>query len=214
MANIDNIEKQIEELALKHKVLPKHSDFQIEHFMLGKEVTTNGKIWQCIRELGSRNDNIKAVNLELEETIDNIELAKLKLEYHKNKPTFRKNIQLEQLAKQKKEIYIRKLNRRIQNLQDSILKIQDRKEAILRECKVIIEVFNKLNPENKVIDIDNKDNQIEYWNTKLADEININALLGIPPSPELIKSVLALPNDSPTKIQLTNAFAGAKKLLN
>ena len=136
------------------------------------------------------------------------------MEYHKNKPTFRKNIQLEQLAKQKKEIYIRKLNRRIQNLQDSILKIQDRKEAILRECKVIIEVFNKLNPENKVIDIDNKDNQIEYWNTKLADEININALLGIPPSPELIKSVLALPNDSPTKIQLTNAFAGAKKLLN
>ena len=214
MSNHKNIEEQLNSLTEKHKVLPKHTNFQIEHFMLGKETTTNGKLWQCIRELNSRKENLAAVNLEMEEAQDNLELAKLKLEYFKNKPTFRKNVVLEKIANQKKEILIRKHERRLKNLQSAMLKIAERKEAILAECAKIIDVFNKYNPDNKVIDIDDEKNQLEYWNSRLIEEVNLNAMCGFAPSVELIKSVLAMPDDSQVKIQLGNAMSGAKKLLN
>lgn len=214
MSELNEVEKQLADITAKHKVLPKHTNFQIEYFMLGKEPTINGKIWQCIRELDTRNQNLNAVNLEIEEAKDNIELAKLKLEYIKSKPTFRKSVNLETLAVKKKEINLRKLQRRINSMEATLSKTLERKEAILLECKTIIEVFNKINPDNRLIDIDNKENQSEYWNNKFAEEINLSAMLGMPPSAELIKSVLALPDNSPTKIQLTNAISGAKKLLN
>ena len=214
MSDDNKLEEQLNALTEKHKVLPKHTDFQIEYFMLGKESTTNGKLWQCIRELNSRKENLSAVNLEIEETKDNLELANLKLEYLKNKTTFRKNIALEKIESKKKEILIRKHERRLKNLENSFAKVFERKEAILAECKKIIEVFNKYNPDNKAIDIDDEKNQLEYWNSRLMEEINLSSMCGVPPSVELIKSILAMPNDSNVKIKLGNAMAGAKKLLN
>lgn len=214
MSDVIKIEEQLNAITEKNKILPKHTNFQIEHFMLGKETSTNGKLWQCIRELGSRKENLTAVNLEIDETRDNLELANLKLEYFKNKPTFHKNVVLEKLANKKKEILIRKHERRIKNLESALVKVYERKTAILSECEKIIEVFNKHNPDNKPIDIDDEKNQLEYWNSRLMEEINLSAMCGVAPSVELIKSVLAMPNDSQVKIQLGNAMAGAKKLLN
>lgn len=214
MSELAEIEKKLEEFTKTHHLLPKHTDFQIEHFMIGKETGKNGKIWQCIRELNARKDNLEALNLEIEQTKDNLELAKIKCEIYKIKKTFNKNFQLENLNKRKKDILIRKQDRLITNIENSLHKLHERKQSILLECKKIIEVFNQHNPQNKVIDIDDKDNQLEYWNNKLLEEINLNAMLGMPVGLEIVKSVLALPENSQVKVQLVNAMVNnGKKLL-
>lgn len=214
MSDLENIENKLNEFVEKHHLLPKHTDFQIEHFMIGKESSKNGKIWQCVRELGSRKENLDSLQLEQEQTQDNLELAKIKLDIIKARTVFNKNFQIENLNKRKKEILIRKQERTIKNIEKSLEKLKERKLSILLECKKIIEVFNHYNPQNKVIDIDDKDNQLEYWNSKFLEEINLSAMLGLPVGVEIVKSVLALPENSQVKNQLVNAMVNnGKKLL-
>ena len=77
------------------------------------------------------------------------------------------------------------------------------------------ELFKKYNPENKIIDIEDKKNQLDYWNEKLDQELGLTSLLGHPLSMELVRSVLALPNEAPVKMQMNLALENAgKKLLN
>ena len=215
MSDTQLIEKEIIEFSKKHHILPKHTDFQIEHFMIGKECTTNAKIWQCVREINSRNDILESLNLEIDQTKDNLELAKIKLESIKLKKTFNKNKDQEILNKRKKEIIVRKQERVIFSTESNLLKLQERKKSVLLECKKLIEIFHLYNPNNDVIDIDSKESQIEYWNRKLLEEVNLNTMLGMPVGIEVVRSILALPDESQVKKQLVNAMVNnGKKLID
>ena len=71
MSDNELMEKEVSNFCKKHHFLPKHTDFQIEHFMIGKECTTNARLWQCVREINSRNDILESLNMEIEQTKDN-----------------------------------------------------------------------------------------------------------------------------------------------
>ena len=215
MIELKDTEIKIQEFVTTHKVLPKHTDFQIEHFMVGKECSINSRIWQCIREINVRKDTLVALNLEYEDAKDNIELAKIKIDVINHKPTFKKNRELRELEKRKKQIIIRKQERIVRNLENNLAELEKRKHSILLECKTLLDVFNRYNPQNKVIDIDDNQNQLEYWNAKLLEEINVNAMCGQPIGTELVKSVLALPDNAQVKIQFVNLLTNhGKKSLN
>ena len=81
---MSEILEKIKEIITKHKVSSKHSDFQIENFMIGKEYTKQSRIWQCIRELQNRYESLQNLELELEQAKNNIELhSNLKYVYIK-----------------------------------------------------------------------------------------------------------------------------------
>lgn len=214
MTDKEVIEK-LENIIKEHKILPKHTNFQIEHFMIGKEFTTEGQIWQCIRELTSRSDSLKSISLELEDIDDNIELLKIKIQKLQIKPTFSRNKEFEILNKKQKEIMIKKMERRLQASFNTKKNIEERKEAVLKECEKIIEIFIKLNPENKLINIDDDKNQLAYWNSKFGEEVALSSMLGYSISPEVVQSILALPNTAPVKAQMILAMESqGKKMLN
>jgi hypothetical protein len=211
----DTIEAKLDLIINQHKILPKHTNFQIEHFMIGKEFTTEGKIWQCIRELSARRDTLKNINLELSDAEDNLQLIKIKIEKLKVKSTFSKNRDLEILNQKQKEILIRKCERKLQSLDNLHQNVIERKEAVLAECNKIIDIFNKLNPENKTINIDDDQNQLEYWNSKLNEEVTLSSVLGYPLSVDVVRSIIALPNTAPVRAQILSAMESqGKKMLN
>jgi hypothetical protein len=91
----------------------------------------------------------------------------------------------------------------------------ERKEAVLAECNKIIDIFNKLNPENKTINIDDDQNQLEYWNSKLNEEVTLSSVLGYPLSVDVVRSIIALPNTAPVRAQILSAMESqGKKMLN
>ena len=51
---------------LKNEVVQRHSYFQLKYFLIGKEPTNQAKMWQCLRELKTRRQSLKAISLEIE----------------------------------------------------------------------------------------------------------------------------------------------------
>ena len=47
---------------------------------MGKEPTVQAKLWQCLRELEARRDTLEAIELELAESKDRLELIDIQME--------------------------------------------------------------------------------------------------------------------------------------
>ena len=84
--------------------------------------------------------------------------------------------------------------------------MQERKISILSECKEIIEIFNDLVKKNVFKDFDDENAQIEYWDAKMRNELNLHAMLGFAPSLELVRSTLALPDTCDVKNNIAKAL--------
>ena len=56
------------------------SFFQIEKFIIGKEVTAQAQLWSIVRELQSRKETVENLELDLENAEDNLELFDIKIE--------------------------------------------------------------------------------------------------------------------------------------
>ena len=94
----------IKDLLDKNIVCNRHSDFQIEKFIVGKETTPNSQAWQCLRELESRYDSLVSLEMEVANILDDIEIKKIEIEE-----------ELERNTKKSKFI-VRKIERTIESL--------------------------------------------------------------------------------------------------
>lgn len=109
----NNIIKKASDILNKFETPDRHSFFQIEKFIIGKEVTVQAQLWSIVRELQSRKETIENLELDLENAEDNLELFDIKIE------KIDKLIRLEvesndvfsQLNIRENEINIRKLQR-------------------------------------------------------------------------------------------------------
>jgi hypothetical protein len=215
-----NTTTQVKEVCEKYKLPQRHTDFQIEHFIIGKEVSVYGKIWQCLRELNQRNETLEAVDSELLELADNLEWEKIalrKLELKKENlnslSVVISNQESHLLKIKKQEILIRKQKRKVLNVEKNIAKTQSRKEDVLAECGKFIDLFNGLINQTEFVDINDPQAQLEFWTTKFNHEVSLTAALNHPMNAELVKSVLALPDESKIKIQMLNALDNVGKKL-
>jgi hypothetical protein len=213
---MNEIEKELKDICHNYDLPQRHTDFQIEHFIIGKESSFYGRIWQCLRELQQRYETIQAVDCELLDIEDNIKLEEIELKklQIKNK-NYESPIsqELAELKKQKKEIILRKQTRKVDSYKKSLDKTRQRKMEVLAECRKFIEVFKTLINEKSFVDINDPQAQLEFWNAKFGSELNLHAMLNHPMNAELVKSVLALPNESNIKGQLINAFDNLGKKL-
>jgi hypothetical protein len=188
--------KKICNLPLKER----HSYFQLQYFLIGKEPTIQSRLWRCVRELKSRKDTLISMEMEIEEINDDLEIIDISLkENNLKKPEPISIIQERKIKRQKKAKQIR------------LLEIQEKKKVIEEECAFLIKAFNKLEEFEKIKPYDDMESQKQYWNEKLSQEFNLRKQLGLPPDLELIKTILALNSDAIVRQDFLNSINSESK---
>jgi hypothetical protein len=186
---------------LENGLAERHSYFQLKYFVIGKEPTLQGKMWQCIRELGSRKDSLDSTEIQNHELNDKKELIDIKIE--KNNLTL-KNIEScpeGDLNKRECAVIARQLERERQKTEDALVDLNKKHNYILEEANFFLETFKNLQEIEPLKDFDDLPSQQHYWDEKLSNELNLKLLLQRAPDVELVKTIMALNNNSPTKQQ-------------
>lgn len=173
----------------------KHSYFQIQYFLIGKEPTIQAKIQACKTELLSRRDAIKSYEDSIDDLYDQKRLEEIRLEEMKQKNN------LEDLS-ELMQINIRRVHRKISSINYKINETREEIKAKADESNFLIGLYDKLCNIEEERDWDDLQVQAEYWNARLTQEVESRLLLGQSPNTEDFKTILALPDNMPIK-QLT-----------
>ena len=169
-----------------------HSNFQIKNFIIGKESSRIGKIWQAVREIQTRRESLANLANDLEEIKDNIELAKLDVQEESFAEASDQDPAKDSILKARKEINIRKKERALKKLYVAQNGLLTQQNNMLNELSVFLEVFDKLGGIEAFKNYNEEDAQVEYWRGKFEREFILSNILQQPMSPEFIKSCLAL----------------------
>jgi hypothetical protein len=204
--------KQILERAPENR----HSYFQLKHFVLGKEPTVQAKLWQCLRELEARRDTLEAIELELAESQDRLELIDIAMARERlntsETSSFGINNPAESVLMEKeKAIRIRQLARQREALEKSMWKIQRKRTWTEQEARFFVQSFEALEKIEPLKDFDDLDAQKQYWNEKFTQQVNLKMLLQQSLDTELVQTVLALPEDCPIKKQTVTTIEHIQK---
>jgi len=172
---------------IAHDLKDRHSYFQLQYFIIGKEPTIQAKLWRCVRELKTRKETIAAIKLEIDDINDDLELINIKIQDMSVISTLRDEIKKRKLARKKTG-----LSNRLENLNDRLKNISE-------EAEFLIRAYQALEKKESIKPYDDLNSQKQYWDEKLGQEFNLRMLLGMPMDLELIKTILALSSDSPVK---------------
>jgi hypothetical protein len=197
MIDLSDDMKKICDLPIKER----HSYFQLQYFVIGKEPTNQSKMWRCVQELRTRKESLLAMEMEIEEIQDDMEIL---------------NMHIQEMQKEDKEttptllkikkIEIRKLERKQKAKDIRMLSIQERLKVVEEECVFLIKAFKSLNKVEELKPQDDLESQKAYWNELLAQDFNLRNKLGLPPDMESIKTILALNSESNVKQDLLNVL--------
>lgn len=183
------------EAILKANAVPDRSSyFQLKNFVIGKESTLDGQAWTCIRNIQERQESLQALELEIENGLDNVELLDIRLE------KLGRLVTDDELERREVEIEKRKMARERKALVVNIDKLRDKIKYILEELQYFVMTFEALkHVKGAIKSFDDVEAQVEYWNAKLTEELNLNLILKRPVSTEFAKTVLALEDRVPIK---------------
>jgi len=180
----------------------RHSFFQLNHFIIGKEPTIQSKLWQCIREINSRVETLESYKEEILTTEENFEILNLKIEKYNE---FLNN-KISDYKKKVLEIKLKKLKRNYEKKDFVLQKLNDKLNSINEELDFFVKTFMEIEKIEKIKKFDDLKSQNEYWSAKLGNDLNLRFLLNLPTDIELCKTILSLPDSSVVKKQLTNAL--------
>ncbi len=190
---------KIKEIINNEIVVNRHSDFQIEKFIIGKELTPSAKAWQCIRELKTRYESLINLEMETANILDDIEIKKIEIEEEQEKNN------------RKTPFLVRKLQRSLASLENNYQKLLENKKNYESECIVLLEIYNEINANFEIKKWNDTKAQEEYFENKFANELNLDFLLGNPVNKELVKSILQLDNSSKLKNNLIESISVNKR---
>jgi hypothetical protein len=180
------INKEQVDKIINSDVPSRHSFFQLNFFIIGKEPTHQAKLRRCVDELRVRKRSLDAMNLELDELDD----KKLLLDFEDRYEGAEKEIRTRMVARKRATID--------QAIEDVLDKIKNCEEEML----FLTEAFNKLSEISPIKSWDDLEVQTEYWNAKLSEEINHKLLMKMPIDIETVKLALAMPPNAPIRNQL------------
>jgi len=183
-------------LISKNEVSNRHTFFQLKHFVLGKEVTTQSKMQKCLKETEARIESINNMILSMDETNDDIKLIELKiLSLQKKKP---KN----DINKQYKQIQIRKLERKKALLFNSLQNTRKKLKETEEEVAFFVNAFKQLEKIEPLKRYDDPESNQNFWNENFGQELQLRLLLQKPLDLELVKCILALDKESPIRTEV------------
>lgn len=192
----DLIKKIDETLPSNIEIVNRHSYFQLQYFLIGKEPTNQAKMWQCLRELQSRKDNLENIDIQIQEFYDDIELEKLRiLEIEKKEDAG----VLCEIESKRFSIAKNKVKRKIFSIEKSLKDLIRKKKDIEEECEFFIKTFKNISSLEPLKHFDDLDSQKNYWGTKLLEKINLKLILNNSIDAELVETILSLPDDVPIK---------------
>lgn len=182
-------------------VVNRHSFFQLKYFVVAKEYTTQSRMWCCIRELQARKTSIDSLKRQIEELRDDKELLLIQSKRMKEPMVFGVDSEPTELDKQEREIHVRKLNRKVEALDQAILEHQKKLKDAEEEAAFLAMAYRQLEKTEPLRPFDDLESQTKYWNEKLTQELNLRLLTRHPLDLELVKTILALNDESPIKQQ-------------
>lgn len=186
--------KQAASSILVHEVMERHSLYQLQCFILAKELTIQSKLQQCLREVKARKQSLDALSLEIEEQKDKIELIDLDI------ADIQLSIGEESTTNDKRKVIkIRSLERQRTAILNNLADLEKKERDVLVETQFFCSAFNQLNKKEKLKPWDDPEVQKEYWSEKFRFEVNSRLLLRQLPDVELLKTILCLHEDSPIK---------------
>ena len=226
------VQTAIEEL-LKYGVVNRHSYFQLKYFVVGKEPTTQSKMWRCVKELGARKESLDAIDAEILETQDNIELEGIELERLNMRRnaigtlqadgqtlvtnqygiTTEEDQALALLNIKELDIAIRKRQRRKQSLELALSNISKKKKETEEEAVFFLKAFESLQKVEPLKPFDDLHEQTKYWNEKLTQLANLKVLLHLPLETELVQTIMSLSDDCAIKNEMVGALEKERLLI-
>lgn len=178
------------------RICSRHTFYQLKHFVLGKELTTQAKMQKCLREIDARRNSMKSMMLGIEEAEDEARVLDLKMSLLEKKKD--KN----ELHKEYKSIQKRKLNRKKQMLLETIADMKQKLLETEEETSFFLNAYSQLEQIEPLRRHDDPEANAHYWNENFAQELQLRLLLQKPLDIELVKSILALDSNSPTRKEM------------
>jgi multidrug efflux pump subunit AcrA (membrane-fusion protein) len=197
---------KVDQILNKVQLPDRHTFFQLEKFIIGKEPTAQSQLWQIIREMQARMETIDSYRQQLEEAEDALELFDIKIE--RQNRLLRQEASVESsdsdLNIKEYEINIRKLQRDKESLVLSSRKAVKKMQFVLEELAFLEESYNKIVKNyGEIKPMDDEEAQKEMWAEKLLEEFNLRVILSRPLEPEFIRTVMCLSDDAPVKKHVT-----------
>lgn len=208
---------------LSSGVVNRHSYFQLKYFVVGKEPTIQAKMWRCVKELEARNESLRAIELEILDTKDNIELADIEIGRLKEQMLNLErglNEKLEVvMGKQREldikeaEVHLRKRQRQKQALEVSLTTIEKKRKETEEEAIFFLRAFESLQKVEPLKPYDDLEEQTKYWNEKLTQLTNLKVLLHLPLDTELVQTIMSLSDDCAIKTEIVKLLESERKLI-
>lgn len=204
--------EKVDGILSKAELPDRHTFFQIEKFIIGKEVTAQAQLWAIVRELQARRETVDNYRRDLEEAEDNLELFDLRIERlnrHLRICANRKKTDGEEgetdLDIQEHEINIRKLQRDKESLCKSARKVARKLKSVQEEMTYLVSGYDKIvSLVGGMKPLDDEESQREMWNERLLEDFNLRIILQRPLDPEFVRTVLCLHDDAPVKRQVVS----------
>ena len=168
----------------------RHSFFQLQYYVIGKEPTVQARQQACRDELFARKCDMEGSMNELEECYDLIRLQEIQIEEIKAGQD-----QLDEID----EIRIRQIRRKIKSMEERVHRAKGHLKAKEEESNFLIGLYQRLCELEEPKDWDSLEVQAEYQNARLSRELETRLLLGQTPDTELFKTIMALPEGMPAK---------------
>lgn len=179
----------------------RHSYFQLQYFVVGKEPTIQAKIQSCKDELLERKKALLSYDVAINELYDQKRLYEINIKNVKN---------CKEDLSEEEGIQIRQLCRKIEFCKSQIDDINSKKDDKAEEANFLIGLYDKLCEIEKPKDWDSIEVQAEYWNAKLTQDLQMSLMLGQNPSVEVFKTIFSLPDKSPIKVSTKQLVEEAK----
>lgn len=177
-------------------VSSRHTFYQLKHFVLGKELTTQAKMWKCLREVEARLTAAKSMVEGIKEAEDDCRLLEIRSEILEKKKS------KSSLHKEYKAIQRRKLDRKREGLMAAICDMKKRLTETEEEMAFFLGAYGQLEAIEPLRDHDDPQANAEYWDQNFAQELQLRLMLQKPIDLELVKSILALGETSSTRREM------------
>ena len=177
-------------------VCSRHTFYQLKHFVLGKELTTQAKMQKCLREIDARKGSMKSMILGIEDADDELKMLGLKM------AVLEKKKEKNELHREYKAIQKRKLSRKKAVLQDTIDDMRKKLLETEEETSFFLGAYSQLEKIEPLKRHDDPEANAHYWNENFAQELQLRILLQKPLDLDLVKCILAMDSESATRKEM------------
>ena len=188
--------EEAKQILNQKQISHRHTFYQLKHFVLGKELTTQSKMQKCLKEMQARYDSITNMDLSIEDLKDDIKISELKILSLENKK------QKTDIDEEFKLIEIKKLHRKKAALLNSLENLIKKQKEAEEEMAFFLSAYKQLEKIEPLRRHDDPESNAEFWNENLSQELQLRILLQKPLDLELVKCILALNKDAPIRIEM------------